>query len=103
MLAALAALATAAVLEPEVDESVREKRSDDVYTASLRTLVEQHASVIQTLQADLTAHNDRVKTLETSLQALQNRVERTSKTGKFHDVVIACRWWLVVVLMSMRV
>ena len=94
----LMALATAAVLEQTEagGRRVREKRSDDVSMTSLRTLVEQQASAIATLRADLAAHNDRDRTLETRLQTLQNsfnaqlaalsrlqdRVAATSRAGE---------------------
>ena len=97
----LAALATATAPEPEVaQESARWKRSDDVSTDSLQTLVQQQASAIQTLQASLAAQDNRLQaslaaednrlhTLETNFQAqqaalshLQDRVTVTSKAGE---------------------
>ena len=81
LLSVLMALTTAIAPErPEVDAGAREKRSDDVSVSSLQALVLQQASVIQTLRAELRAHDDRVSTLETSLHTLQDTLAHDVQT-----------------------
>ena len=58
-------------------------RSDDIDSnvAALQTLVEQQASVIQSLQSDLQAEKSRVDAIRSEVSALTNRLAVTSKPG----------------------
>ena len=61
----------------------RVTRSDDdsVDVVALQTLVQQQASVIQSLQSDLQSEKNRVDAVQSELSALKNRLAATSKAG----------------------
>nr|KAG5686848.1 hypothetical protein BaRGS_029893 [Batillaria attramentaria] len=67
------------------------KRTDDVSVASLQTLVQQQAALIQTMQADLTAAKHRLSTLEhgfhthdTKISNIQQKQAQAEEKG--HDI-----------------
>ena len=89
-LALLAKSDTAAPRQAVDDSNVRVKRTDDVSVSSLHTLVEQQqalleqqASVIQTVQAELAASRSRVSGVERGLTYLEARVDSLSWAGQY--------------------
>ena len=91
----LALLPGAALLvKLSVAQAGRERRADDASVGALATLVQRQGTVLQGLQAQLSATDVRASALATSVSALtaelnsvKSKVESTSKAGTVSLIV----------------